>query len=400
MSKEQILTYLKSPATNLRFLYVFSYASGTAWVPFFGLFLKDKGLGGSSIGYISSLIWVVMLLFQPVWGVKADQKGRVQSFRLSLIMTMFLLVLFFFFGNTLVSIIFCTVLCSLFYIAILPLLDALVLDHIESHNSGLSYGNFRFWGALGASIGAQSSSIVNAHFSSEYIFITGALFLLLSLPFAFRLKNTEAKTDSLRIEFKNIRTILNDRVLFGFLMVILIVSIAQTSIWYYLTIYLKDIGASDYIAGSAITVDGISELPFYFLAALLFRKIGLKYTILLSFAATAIRLFLYSVNDLPIAVLFIETSNGLSWTLMWVASVEYVNRLVKPEWRATGQSLLWAAYFGAGQIIGNIWIGHLYEKMSMKAIYGLNSGIVLVAILVAIMVFFVLEKGRKPEISV
>ena len=59
--------------------------------------------------------------------------------------------------------------------------------------------------------------------------------------------------------------------------------------------------------------------------------------------------------------------------------MEYVNRLVKEEWRVTGQSLLSAAYYGAGYIVGNLWTGYLSDtKMKIAEVFLLNAGIVAV----------------------
>ncbi len=388
MKIEGVLSFLKSPTTNLRLLYVFSYASGTAWIPFFGLFLKDKGLQGSEIGYISGLIWIVMLVFQPLWGLRADKLGRVLSFRIAVTMTAIMLTLFFLFGASSPAIIVLTLGSALFYIAILPLLDTLVLDHVAQTRTNIKYGDLRFWGAVGASLGAQTSSLVIDAFPTRAIFIVAAVYLVLAIPFSLRLKIPILSDVRMKMEFSDLRPTLKSRTLVSFLMLIAIVSVCQTSIWYYLPIYLTDIGATNYVAGLAITIDGISELPFYFLVAVLFRNIGIRYTILLAFLATSLRLFLYSINDAPIIVLLIETLNGLSWTLLWVSAVELVNLQVKAEWRATGQSLLWAAYYGAGQILGNIYTGHLYEHMSMKQIYGINSVVVLVATALGFFIFY------------
>ena len=78
--------------------------------------------------------------------------------------------------------------------------------------------------------------------------------------------------------------------------------------------------------------------------------------------------------------------------------VEYVNKLVMEEWRATGQSLLYAAYFGLGAIAGNYWTGWLYDaKMKISAIFLLNAGMVFVTgILVAIFMQKVDLKKAKP----
>jgi MFS transporter, PPP family, 3-phenylpropionic acid transporter len=83
--------------------------------------------------------------------------------------------------------------------------------------------------------------------------------------------------------------------------------------------------------------------------------------------------------------------HGISWSLFWVVCVEYVNKLVKEEWRVTGQSLLYAAYFGIGTIAGNFWTGYLSDtKMKIADIFLLNAGIILTAGIVVW--FFIKEK--------
>lgn len=391
----KVCSILQSPSTNLRLLYVFSYASWAAWIPFFSVFLKEAEFSGSQIGIISSLIWIVMLVVQPFWGIRADRSGRASCYKISVLFSFLFLVLFHFSGHSLLMVVVCTLFCSFFYVAIQPLLDTLALDHIDKEKSTLTYGNFRFWGAVGASIGSQATSIVSTYLSSEMIFITSAFFLLCCIPFAARLKDSGDSSHSMKMEFKDLKSIISDKVILTFLLVIFFISVTQTSIWYYLTVYMKDIGASDYMAGTAITIDGLVELPFYFLAAVFFRKIGLRKTILFTFIITAIRLFIYSVNNAPGVVLITELTHGLSWALMWVAIVEYTNYLVRSEWRATGQALIWAAYYGAGQIIGNIWTGTLYEYISLQSIYAINGVIVVILTILSGILFYITDKQKK-----
>jgi MFS family permease len=79
----------------------------------------------------------------------------------------------------------------------------------------------------------------------------------------------------------------------------------------------------------------------------------------------------------PQAAISIEILHGISWSLFWVVCVEFVNMLVREEWRVTGQSLLYAAYFGAGQIAGNLWTGFLYDsKMRIADVFQLNAALV------------------------
>jgi PPP family 3-phenylpropionic acid transporter len=377
-----------SPVNNFRLLYLMVFACGTAWLPFFSFYLKENEMTGAQIGYISSLVWIVQLLFQPLWGVFADRYGRILCFRFAVVTSTIALLCFAFFATSLLSIVICTLVYSFCSMSIIPLLDTLVLEYVDT-TSKLSYSHLRFWGAVGAAGGAQLSGLMISPDHAYYIFIAAAMPMFLSIPLVFRLKAGLNREGSIKMEFKDLRSVLSNKFLIIFLSVIFITGIGQTSIWFYLTVYIHDLGGSEQLSATAQSVQGLSELPFYFITALLFRRIGLRNTLLVAFFGTVIRLYLYSVNFTPMNVLFIEASNGISWTLFWVASVEYVNRMVKPQWRATGQSLLWAVYFGAGQITGNILTGHLYEKMSMNKVFAVNGVIALVAMAIAALTFFI-----------
>jgi MFS family permease len=88
--------------------------------------------------------------------------------------------------------------------------------------------------------------------------------------------------------------------------------------------------------------------------------------------------------------------HGFSWSLFWVVCVEYVNKLVDEHWMATGQSLLYAAYFGAGAIAGNYWTGFLSaNNMRIAEIFLLNSAIVF-AVAIILLLFLKKTRADKP----
>ena len=140
---------------------------------------------------------------------------------------------------------------------------------------------------------------------------------------------------------------------------IFLVSAGGTTIWNFYSTYMKENGASASLVGYGLSFQGLCELPLFYFSARIIGKLGIRTTLLITVFATALRLFLYSVVKNPQAAIAIELLHGISWSLFWVVCVEYVNMLVREDWRATGQSLLYAAYYGAGAIVGNFWTGYL-----------------------------------------
>ncbi|MFM7196149.1 MAG: MFS transporter, partial [Bacteroidota bacterium] len=99
-----------------------------------------------------------------------------------------------------------------------------------------------------------------------------------------------------------------------------------------------------------------------------------KPALVLTVAVTAVRMLLYGVIDTPVWAIPVELLQGISWSLFWVVCVEYVGKMVPSDRLATGQSLLYAAYYGIGAIAGNFWTGHLSElSLPLSTIFLLNA---------------------------
>jgi PPP family 3-phenylpropionic acid transporter len=169
------------------------------------------------------------------------------------------------------------------------------------------------------------------------------------------------------------------------LAVVALVSVAGTSIWNFYSLYMKSNGASATLVGYGLSLQGLFEIPFFYFSARIIARLGIRTTLFITVLATAVRLVLYSVVKVPIVALPIEILLGISWSLFWVVCVELVYKLVQKELLATGQSLLYAAYYGAGAVLGNYWVGYLTEiGLSLSALFLVNAGLVLLAVILIV----------------
>ena len=393
LNKSMIRTAFLGRTFWLFILYFLAYGSGAAWRPLFSVYLRDAGLSGIQVGIIASIIPAVMLLTQPFWGMGADRWGRQRCLMLAMFLAAVLLsgfalgMGFWFF--------FCwTILAALFANPVPAIIDSLALDHIEAGGK-LSYGHFRIWGAVGWGVIATLMSFIVMRGNMRVIFPAASVLMLLAWLVGFRLRRPEGEHSAFEVSWKNLAPVLCNRRLIIFLAAVVFISVAIASTWTFYAVYLDDMGASRKLISLAFGIQGFSELPFYLIAGAIIKRFGAGRTLLFTFFATSVRLFLYSVAPSVAMAISIEIMHGLSWTLFLVASVEYVNKLVEPRFRATGQSLFWAAYFGAGLIIGSIWSGFLYDRMELKMVFGLNGVMVLLVSLAALAVFRTGTKRAK-----
>jgi PPP family 3-phenylpropionic acid transporter len=385
-------------ANRLRVLYFLVFCCTASWLPIFAEYLKDRGLTGIKIGIILSITPFMMFLVQPFYGMLADRFGYKRCLLWSSVLTS-ITYTFYLFEGSFPYLFMITVFMSLFYNSIQPLLDSLSLKLAQS-NPAFSYGTLRIAGAAGwAFMGTLAGHYID-RVNTTVIFVFSAISMLLTFIFAFSLKpDREKLTPAASQSFKNFREVFGNKTLIFLLISVFFVSAGATTIWNFYSIYMKENGASASLVGYGISFQGLCELPLFYFSAKIIRHFGIKTTLLITVFTTAFRMLLYSMIKSPQAAVFIELLHGISWSLFWVACVEYVNMLVREDWRASGQSLLYAAYFGAGAIVGNFWTGYLYDaRMKVADIFLLNAGMVsLVGLSIWI---FMKNKKERVELKV
>jgi PPP family 3-phenylpropionic acid transporter len=386
-----------SKAAVLRILYFLVFCCTASWLPVMADFCKSKGLSEIETSLILSIPPAMIFLVQPVYGILADKFGYKKT-----ILTASLLSAISYLGylsnSNFAWLITATILMSLFYNTIQPVLDSLSLK-LAATNSKFSYGTLRIAGAAGWSF----TSIINGQLIDAVnitaIFIISSTSMLLVFVFAFLLPaDSKEKVIEEESSFKNASEVIKNASLIFLLTCVFLVSAGATTIWNFYSTYMKENGASASLVGYGLSLQGLCELPLFYLSAKIISRLGLKTTLVITVLATTIRLLLYSVVKNPIAALPIEVLHGISWSLFWVVCVEYVSKLVDKNWLATGQSLLYAAYYGIGAIAGNYWTGYL-QKINMKIaeVFLLNA--VIVAAVALCILLFMKSKNKSYDLA-
>ncbi len=369
-------------------LYFLYYSSGSAWIPFFNVYLRDIGLSGLQVGLLAGIRPAVMLVSQPLWGVGADFWGRRRTLLTTMLVSAFLL-LGYALGVDFRFLLFWTIVYTFISNPIGSLIDSLVLDHLEERPD-LTFGRLRMWGGVGWATAALvvGSAIVGQ--DQRLIFVFGAALSLIGWAVAARTTRATHHDNSTRRSWAGLGRLLRNRRLIGLLALVALLQLGAASIFTFFPVYMNELGASSRLLGLAFTIQGLSEMPLFLAGAAIIRRIGAARTLVFTFLVFAARAFLYSYLRTPAAAVLVELSHGLSFSLFLVAAVDYVNKETPSAWRATGQSLFWAAYFGAGSIAGNLWAGFLYDQLGVQLMFRANGFVILG---VAVVAWFVLRGG-------
>lgn len=368
----------------LRLLYFLVFCCTASWLPVMADFCISRGLTGIQTSVVLSITPLMMFLVQPLTGTLADRFG----FRKILLLASTLAALSylgFLMQGGFLWLMAVTIVMSVFYNTIQPVLDSLSLQ-LAAKDPAFSYGTLRVAGALGWAVtGIITGKVIDGSqigmvFVISFISMAGVALLTLFLP------KQDVILPSESAGYTGSTQLLKNKQLLFLLLAVVLISTGGTAIWNFYSLYMKGNGASATLVGYGLSLQGLCELPFFYFSARIMLRFGTRMTLILTVLVLSLRLLLYAFVSKPEMAIPIELLHGISWSLFWVACVEYVSKLVDAKWMATGQSLLYAAYYGLGAIAGNYWTGFLADKaMPYGQIFLLNGVIVfMVAILLAI----------------
>ncbi|OGB69440.1 MAG: hypothetical protein A2Y94_11890 [Caldithrix sp. RBG_13_44_9] len=186
------------------------------------------------------------------------------------------------------------------------------------------------------------------------------------------------------ISFREVKRVVLDPKVMIFLIILLLYGIGTIPINTFYSIYLNKIGATSKIIGLSFAIQALSELPFLFIASHLVRRYGALPLTIVALIMSGIRILLYTQINNPYIAICLDTTNGICYSLFLVSAVEYLNKIVPAKLRATGQSLFWASYYGAGVMVGNLFTGFLYDYSGIRFAFGIDGIILLVTSLIAV----------------
>jgi PPP family 3-phenylpropionic acid transporter len=386
-----------SEVNRLRLLYFLVLSCTAAWLPIFADDLQHRGFSGVQTAAILSITPVSMFLVQPLCGMLADRFGLRRYMIISSLGSgiAFLCLIP---ENSFMIILLLTALMSIFYNGLQPVLDSLTLQ-LGHRNGHESYGSIRMAGAIGWAVtGAVVGYFIHQNGTGViYIFSSFALFLCFLLAFSLP-DDSHYKVE--KSETISLQRVIKQRPLMYMLMVVFIISATATTIWNFYSLYMKEHGASAELVGYGLSMQGMCEIPLFYFSAAIIQRFTLRKTFIVTAFATAIRMLLYSVVADPRWALLIELLHGISWSLFWVCCVQFTDLLVPSQLRATGQSLLYSAYFGIGAIVGNFWTGYLYDmRYSLSKIFLINSVIVFIAVACIFTLIKPLKEQRSESLS-
>jgi hypothetical protein len=261
-------------------------------------------------------------------------------------------------------------------------MDPIALTMVEKYNG--DFGRERLFSMFGMAIFSPITGIL-IDYSSEKLgftdyqpaFYTYDILLLVSAFTVLRMPlGDKVPADNV---FRDLWNLLKMPHVICFIFFLFLLGNFWGFIESFLFLYLKELGAPNYLLGFTLTVGTVSSIPFLYTAEKITKIFGHVNLIVIAFISHACRLVGYSFIEDPWWCFPFEAMEALSCHLMWVAAATYCSILAPKNLLATLIGVLGMAHFslgrGSGSFAGGFMIGEVgtrdaFRYMGLVAVAG------------------------------
>ncbi|MBK7318932.1 MFS transporter [Candidatus Villigracilis affinis] len=317
------------------FSYYFIYFAGmAAFIPYIVLYYQTLGFSGTQIGMLVAISPLVSLVGGPLMTGLADSGNRhrlVMSLALGVAAaSMFILP----FLQAFLPVLILIVIFSFVSAPANSLADSAAMSMLgdEKH----LYGRVRMGGTFGWALAAPLAGIVVARYGLSWAFWVYAFSMFVALLISQNFLYTEQKEES--SFWQGLRVLLGNRQLMLFLFMAFICGTAFATVNNYLFAYMNQLHIDESRMGYALTIATAAEIPVLFFANRLLIRFKPRGLLILSMAATGVRLVVVRALRFPDGHFGLSTSQRIDLSRI-VGGRRFLcqrQRACRPECHHTG----------------------------------------------------------------
>jgi len=358
------------PYWRLSSFYFSYFASIGALLPYWSLYLQDRGFSPLAIGELMAILMATKIIAPNLWGWIADRRGarmpivRLASLLSSLVFTGIFAVTGFWGMASVMS------LFSFFWNASLPQMEAVTFNHL-----GLRirrYATVRLWGsigfiiavlALGAAVERAGTGIVPW---VVLVLYAGIWLSTLAVP---DIGHTQAEHSS-----GSVANLLRRPEVAALLAACFLMQASHGAYYAFYSIFLTDAGYSSAEVGSLWAWGVILEVVLFLRMHWLLERFGARRLLLISLALAVLRWLLTGgFPSSPGAQIFAQSLHAATFGSFHASAIHLIHHYFTGRTQGRGQALYSSVSFGAGGAAGSLLGGVLWTRLGPGATFGLSA---------------------------
>lgn len=380
---------VKKKIINLQGFYLLAFFGFASLSALLSVYLSnEEHLSGTKIGTLLSIGPIIMIFFQPLWGMVSDtthSPAKVLSLTTGLAGVFALGYLIF---HQYSLFILTAILVAVFQSAIIPVSDSVSIQYATKHR--YNYGNIRLFGSLGYGLSVFLMGKLS-EYAPSVIFYTFFITLLFAAFLAVRFPN-EAQPEKVKLQ-SGIKELFKIKKFIIFLFITFLIfgpNLANNS---YFGLFVDRLGGSYTGIGIAFLIAVLSEIPFMRVSGRWIKKLGLLEVSAIAGAISLLRWVLYSLEPSLTIVYASAFIQGLSLGLFIPAGLQYVRDITPKHITATAVTIYSAIGNGLGNWFSTFFGGIIYDHFSIYATYMFFAVLALIGVILNVW----LLKGEKGK---
>ncbi|MGZ5051501.1 MAG: MFS transporter [Methylobacter sp.] len=366
------------PYWRLSGFYFFYFATVGAFLPYWGLYLKDRGFNPVEIGELSAMLNGTRIIAPMLWGWIADHTGK----NLRIIRIAAFLNAAFFCGFLFVDgysqFAWITLAFSFFWNAALPQFEAVTLYHLkdESHR----YSRIRLWGSIGFIVAVLGVGRLLDYLPPAIIPL--AVTALATMIWLASL-TTPAVTVPQHQASAGMKQIMARPELWAFLAVYLLLQLAHAPYYVFYSIYLKHYQYSAGLTGFLWALAVLAEIVLFIYMRRVLKRVSLRTVLLTSVALSVVRWLMIAWGvEYFWVLLSAQLLHAATFAGAHVAAIHFVHRYFGDKHQGKGQALYTSVTFGIGGMVGSYCSGYYWESFGATFVYSTAAALCSVAFVI------------------
>ena len=254
---------------------------------------------------------------------------------------------------------------SLCYMPTMALTNALAFRQMKDPKQ--DFGSIRVLGTAGWIVAGLLIGFLRVEPTAFPIRIAGAASLLMAI-YSLTLPHTPPLRSAHGFKLSNIFppeafTLFRDRNFSVFVLASFLICIPLQFYYTFTNPFLNEIGMQN--AAGKMTMGQMSELLFMVTLPWFFRRVGVKYTLMLGMFAWVVRYICFGAGNtgslVPLLYLGIVL-HGICYDFFFVTGQVYVDQKAPPALRAVAQGLIYFITYGIGMFVGSWICGGIVDR--------------------------------------
>jgi len=363
-----------SQLSVMMFLQLFIWG---AWFVTLGSYLAKIGFSGTEIGtaYLTNNIGAIVA---PLFvGLVADRFFPAEKV-MALLHLMGGAVLYYVSDlTTTSSIILGLLIYNACYMPTLALANSVSFYQLSEPDK--QFPRIRVWGTIGWIVAgvvitfALGTQVTDVETTSVPMKMAAAGSLLLGL-YSFSLPNTPPKSKGKKVSVGDMLgfesfALMKDRSFAIFAICSLLISMPLAFYYTFANLYLNEIGMEGVAA--KMTLGQVSEAGFLVIMPFFFKRLGVKWMLLVGMLAWVVRYGLFATGDMDSLVGLIYLGiilHGVCYDFFFVTGQIYVDKKADPAIRSSAQGFIALLTYGVGLAIGTAISGRVVDAFTYDGV--------------------------------